>query len=173
MSLLGIHTLLYAVEDVAASTRFFDDFGLTILEQSERHAHFRLPNGSNVVLRHLSDPAVPKSGVVGRGVHECIWGVDSEDSLARLVADLSRDHELRTDDEGVVHFVTDFGLALGLKVWRPLPLHSASSPSNEPGAVRRLNQSRKWITRAHPKSIDHVVSDSTFTPDAMAGEGVR
>jgi hypothetical protein len=157
MALNGIHTLLYAVEDVAESTRFFEDFGLIILEKSTQHAHFRLPNGSNVVVRHLSDPAVPKSEMVGRGVHECIWGVDSEDALARLVTDLSRDHTLRTDADGTVHFVTDFGLAVGLKVWCPLPVHSASSPVNEPGVVRRLNESRKWILRAHPKSIDHVV----------------
>lgn len=157
MALNGIHTLLYAVEDVASSIRFFEDFGLTLREKSESHAQFCLANGSNVVVRHISDPAVPKSDMTGPGVHECIWGVDSEASLQRLVDDLSRDHALRTDADGTVHFVTDFGLALGLKVFRPDPVHSAPSPANAPGLVARLNQSRKWIGRARPKSIDHVV----------------
>jgi len=43
--------VLYGVNDVAECTRYFVDFGLPLFEQSEAHAHFRLDEGSNVIIR--------------------------------------------------------------------------------------------------------------------------
>ena len=85
MAIIGIESILYGVNDVAESTRYFIDFGLPLLERSDTHAHFRLDEGSNVLIRHVDDPLVPKSALVGIGVQEIIWGVDRQDSLDRLV----------------------------------------------------------------------------------------
>jgi len=157
MALNGIETLLYGVNDVAECTRYFDDFGLPLLEKSDQHAHFRLEEGSNVIICHINDPAIPKSGVHGIGVHETIWGVDSEDSLERMVKSLSVDHEIRRDADGTAHFLSPIGLAMGLRVFRKNPIRSAPDPLNSPGNVNRLNQTRKWKTKARPKCIQHVV----------------
>lgn len=157
MAINGIETVLYGVNDVAECTRYFNDFGLPLIESSAEHAHFRLPSGSNVLLRAITDPAIPRSNLKGTGVHETIWGVDNEESLERLARDLGRDREIRRDSDGTAHLLTDDGLAIGLRIFRPNPVRTAPDPINSPGNVNRLNQHRKWRVRARPKHIEHVV----------------
>jgi catechol 2,3-dioxygenase-like lactoylglutathione lyase family enzyme len=157
MAIIGIETVLYGVKDVAESTRYFVDFGLPLLERSETHAHFRLDEGSNVVVRHIDDPLVPKSRLVGTGVHEVIWGVDRQDSLDRLLKDLARDREIHFDADGTAHCLSDSGLAIGFRVFRKNQVHSSPDPVNSPGNINRINTQRKWKLKARPKTIQHVV----------------
>lgn len=157
MAIIGIETVVYGVNDVAECTRYFIDFGLPLLEQSDTHAHFRLDEGSNVVIRHIADAALPKTGMHGTGVVETIWGVDRQDSLERLVKELSKDREVRLDADGTAHSHDDDGIPFGLRVYRKQPVHSCPDPVNSPGNVNRINQQRKWKVKARPKTIQHVV----------------
>jgi catechol 2,3-dioxygenase-like lactoylglutathione lyase family enzyme len=157
VAISGIAELNYAVEDLEKCIAFFEDFGLSKLESSGDHAVFEVVSGQRVNLMRLGDSRIPKSGITGPGVHECLWAVSDADSLKQLVDDLARDHELVTDAAGVVHFVTAFGQAIGLKVFQPRPLTSSPSPTNAPGVVNRMNVPRKWPVRAIPKTISHVV----------------
>jgi catechol 2,3-dioxygenase-like lactoylglutathione lyase family enzyme len=150
VAILGIETLTYGVPEVATSQRFFEDFGLVLETSSESQAVFRLPEGSSVVLRALDDPALPASPIEGPGVREVIWGVDDAVALELLVV-------VRRDPEGAAFFLTDFGVPMGLRVFRKKPILYAPEPSNAPGHVRRLNQHRRWRQRAFPKVISHVV----------------
>ena len=97
------------------------------------------------------------SGVAqtGLGVVECVWAVSSDDALERLLEGLARDHEIRRDENGVAHVVTNFGQAIAFEGWQERMTSGAPSPSNTPGRVGRLNQPRKWIERARPKRIHH------------------
>jgi len=162
MSIIGIETIVYAVNDVEECTRYFVDFGLPLLEISAEHSHFRLDEGSNVLIYHINDPAVPKSSLVGPGVCKIIWGVDRQDSLDRLLKDLGRDREVTLDSAGTAHFLADNGLAIGLRLFRKNPVFSSPDPINSPGNVNRINQQRKWKVKARPKTIQHVVF---HTPD--------
>jgi len=162
MAIIGIETLLYGVNDVTECTRYFSDFGLPLLEQSVDHAHFRLDEGSNVLIRSINDPAIPKSSLVGTGVCEVIWGVDRQDSLDRLIKNLGRDREIRFDADGTAHCLTDDGLAIGFRLYRKDPVHSSPDPVNSPGNVNRINTQRKWKVKARPKTVAHVVFQ---TPD--------
>lgn len=157
MAILGIESLHYGVDDVATCTRFFTDFGLPLLESSGEISRFRLPEGSTVVIRQLQDPALPASSVIGAGVREVIWGVDTVQSLADMVKSLAADREVRRDADGTAHFLTDFGIAMGLRVFAKSPVVTAPDPINSPGRVNRLNSHRKWRLRATPKVISHVV----------------
>jgi len=157
LAILGIETLVYGVEDVALSQRYFEDFGLTLESASETEAVFRLPEGSSVILRAINDPTLPASPIVGPGVREIIWGVDDEAALERLAADLATDLEVRRDAKGGAHFLTDFGVPMGLRVFRKQSFVCAPEPSNAPGRIVRLNQHRRWRERARPKAIGHVV----------------
>src|ERR1700722_12263638 len=115
MAILGIETLIYGVEDVKTSTRFFEDFGLPLVTTNATESRFQLPEGSSVVIRSLEDPTLPRSSVEGAGVLEVIWGMDSAQSLEALASKLGIDRELRRDEDGTVHFLTDFGIAMGLR----------------------------------------------------------
>lgn len=157
MAINGIETLLYGVESLEPCTRFFEDFGLPLLGKSADHAHFRLEEGSNVLLRRLGDPAIAASGLVGTGVQETIWGVETHADLDHYAADLSQDHTLRRDGDGTIHLVTRFGLAIGLRVFQKRVVTTAPEPLNSPGNVSRLNRQRKWYARTRPRTINHVV----------------
>jgi len=157
MAITGIKTLLYGVDDLETSTRYFQDFGLSLHERSAAHSHFRLEDGSEVVLRPTSDPLIPASSLEGIGVREVVWGVDDEADLRDLLADLRRDREVRVDADGVAHFLGDCGMPFALAMFRRRPIVTAPDPINSPGRFNRLNQTRKWRVRAIPKTIQHVV----------------
>jgi len=156
MPILGIETLLYGVEDLEESTRFFDDFGLSPHVRDETHTHYRLKEGSNVVLRHLDDPLLPK-GFKDKGVKEVTWGVDSQESLDTLAARLEKVQAIEIDAAGVVRTKSPSGMNIALKLWERKKVVYAPDPVNAPGNVNRLNVQRKWRTRARPKVITHVV----------------
>lgn len=158
MAIVGIERLVYRVDDVETSTRFFRDFGLVQEAGSFAGARFLIPEGSRVQLLSEGHPDLPdNSQVVGSGVHEVVWGVDCEDALEALADDLARDMTLRRDGDGCVHFVPPFGVPMALRVFAKRPVVSAPDPLNAPGHVRRLNQHRKWRRVARPKTISHVV----------------
>ncbi len=157
MPIIGVETALYGVEDLAAGTKFFEDFGLSLFHKSDTESHFKLEEGSNVILRPIDDPSIPASKYVGTGVKETVWGVDSEASLEALAKDLARDRELCRDADGTVHFLSDCGMALALRVFNRKKVTYAPDPINAPGHVNRFNQTRKWRRRALPKTLNHVV----------------
>lgn len=157
MAIIGIETLVYGVDDVELSTRYFDDFGLPLVRKSAAESLFRLEEGSHIIIKQIADPALPESSVLGTGVRETIWGVDNQANLEELVAGLERDREVRRDADGTAHFLTDCGLALGLRVYEKKRVVSSPDPLNSSGTINRLNRHRKWITRARPKTLQHVV----------------
>jgi catechol 2,3-dioxygenase-like lactoylglutathione lyase family enzyme len=158
MAINGIETLIYAVDDVAESTRFFIDFGLNCVEQTDDSSHFILPEGSHVRIVPIGAPSLPtKTQIEGTGVHEVIWGVDTQEALDNLIADLSEDHALTIDKDGTAHFLSEVGVPMGLRLFNKKPVVSKPAPLNAPGYVGRLNHHRRWRLRAYPKVIAHVV----------------
>jgi catechol 2,3-dioxygenase-like lactoylglutathione lyase family enzyme len=157
MAINGIETLVYGVDDVGRSTHFFEDFGLSLAKREGELALFQLDEGSKVEIRPMSDPTLPASPIVGNGVREVIWGVDTQANLEALAADLGRDHKLRRNNDGSFHFVPYFGIPMGFRVYAKKTVAAAPDPVNAPGKINRLNQHRKWRRRARPKVLQHVV----------------
>lgn len=158
MAITGIRRLTYLVDDLPKSKQFFADFGLSLTGEAKDEAWFEVMNGSQVRLLQRDHPGLPKNAVqTGIGVVECTWAVDGREAFDKLCADLAIDHSLATDDEGIVHFVTPFGQAIAFQHWQPRHVVGAPSPINTVGRIERLNQPRKWIDRAIPKRIHHVV----------------
>lgn len=168
MPIHGIAELVFGVEDLAKCQTFLEDFGMAQVDSTETSAVYEVVNGARVSLLPLGDSRLPKSEIIGAGVHECIWAVADQATLDRLSADLSRDHELTTDASGTVHFVTAFGQAIGLRVFQARPVVCAPSPTNAPGVIQRLNSPRKWSTRAFPKTINHIVFAYPNVTEAFA-----
>jgi catechol 2,3-dioxygenase-like lactoylglutathione lyase family enzyme len=157
MAIIGIESLVYGVDDVARCIEFFDDFGLSKVNENDTSATYILPEGSRVLIRSAADPALPRGRTGEFGVREVVWGVNTVDALEILVSRVSVDREVRRDADGTAHFMTDFGIPMGLRLFAKTPVVSAPDPLNAPGHVGRLNQHRKWRLRARPKVIGHVV----------------
>ncbi|HBF31616.1 VOC family protein [Rhizobium sp.] len=157
MAIVGIESLIFGVDDLALSSKFFDDFGLVRKSSSETYTHYRLDEGSSVILHHIDDPVLPKSVYQGTGVKEVIWGVDTQANLDELVERIAKTQPVVRDDDGTVHFHSGSGLPIALRVFSRKKVTYAPDPVNAPGHVNRLNTPRKWKTRARPKTITHTV----------------
>ena len=157
MAIVGIESLVYGVEDVERCARFFNDFGLQPVAGSNSPPEFTVEEGSRVILRNVADPKLPRSSLVGTGVREVVWGVDTETNLRTLATGVGRDRDVTRDADGTVHFLTDCGLPMALRVFQKRPVRCAPDQVNAPGAVNRLNTHRKWRKRARPRAIQHVV----------------
>lgn len=166
MAIIGIASLVYGVDDVAESARFFDDFGLACENRSDGVVTYRLPEGSTVVLRHKDDPALPATRVTNSGVREVVWGVDHQSALDALVTGLSQHLSLDHDEDGTTHFMTPFGIPMAVRLYTKKVVASGPDPVNSPGRINRLNQHRTWRRRAYPKGISHVVF---AIPNYLAG----
>ena len=90
MPITGIAELTYGVDDIDKCIRFFEDFGLSRRESSSDHAIFEVVSGQRLNLFRQGDSRIPKSALVGPGVHECVWALDNQADLDGLVKDLSR-----------------------------------------------------------------------------------
>ena len=157
MAILGVESAIFGVDDLELCTRFWADFGLTLVSQSADESVFEVASGSKVVVRRRDDPRSPKYYAGKVGMQETIWGVDTQAALDALVADLGRDREITFDADGTAHLVCDDGMPIGLRVWAKRPVVSQPDPVNAPGAIQRLNLHRKWRTACRPKTINHVV----------------
>jgi len=167
MSIVGIESVVYGVEDLDTCTRFYEDFGLPLLRRDAASAEFRLPDGARVELRDLRDPQLPAAWFEGSGMREVCFGVDSHAALEALATEVARDREVERAADGSVRFVAEGGLPLRLRVFARKPFECAPEPVNAPGKIQRLNQHRRWRTHARPKIINHVVF-KVADPDASA-----
>lgn len=157
MAILGVESAIFGVDDLERCAKFWADFGLQPVSQTEDEHVFEVATGAKIVVRRRGDPSLPAAYADKPGIHETIWGVDTQDSLDRLVSNLSRDRPIQRDADGTVHFLADDGMPLGLRVWNKRAVVSQPDPVNAPGCIQRLNQHRKWRQRALPKTINHVV----------------
>lgn len=157
MTILGVESLIFGVEDLAECTRYFDDFGLILDERGADRSRFVLPEGSSVVLKPHDAADLPRGTERAVGVREIVWGVDDRDHLDRLAADLSRDLAVTADADGTVHFDPGFGVPMALRYFARKRVTCAPDQLNAPDAIQRLNRPRKWRRRAYPKVINHVV----------------
>jgi catechol 2,3-dioxygenase-like lactoylglutathione lyase family enzyme len=157
MSILGIESLVFGVDDLTHNARFWSDFGLRLLASNANEYVFEVDSGSKLVLCDRADPVLPPQFNDRPTLRETIWGVDTEQALERLVKDLETDRKVTRDADGTAHFVADDGIPLGLRVWRKRAVFSQLDPANAPGNIQRLNLHRKWRIRAIPKTINHVV----------------
>lgn len=150
MAIVGIHSLIYHVEDLGSCAAFMREFGLAPVASDPGDARFALPDGAGVTLRRASAP--PAGGMV-----RTVWGVDTPASLDELIAGLVRDRKVERDGDGIFWFDSDCGMTMGLALFDRRPVLCAPDPINAPGRVRRLDTWRKWRERALPRTINHVV----------------
>ncbi len=166
MSILGIESVVFGVDDLAENTRFWSDFGLPLESTTATETIFRVASGSRIILRVHGDAGLPSPDPFpGNGAKETIWGVDTRENLEKLVAGLATDRIVARDADGTAHFVADDGQPIGLRVWAKKTVVSEASPVNSPGNIKRLNQHRIWRKKAIPKTINHIVF---FSPDYVA-----
>jgi catechol 2,3-dioxygenase-like lactoylglutathione lyase family enzyme len=156
MAVIGIESLVYGVDDMAAATRFFEDFGLV---REGANGTFRLAEGSSLVLRPSDDLGLPAPAApgTGPGPRELVWGVDSERALGKIADDLARDRKVTRGNDGAIHTRDDADFAIGFRVYDRKTPHDPAQSENGLARMARWNQLRKWYEHARPQVLHHAV----------------
>jgi hypothetical protein len=156
MPIVGVESVIFAAVDPSEQIRFFEDFGLEG-ERSAASADFLLPEGSRVLVRRADDPSLPPAFLPGDGPREVIWGVDSQDDLDLIEAELRRDRAVTEDADGALHTVDPNAVRIGFRLFHRKPLDQVTSVENTQTNRPRWNKVRPLYDRARPKVIQHVV----------------
>ncbi|WP_171109159.1 MULTISPECIES: VOC family protein [Streptomyces] len=153
MGIQRIESVTYSVDDLDECVRFYDDFGLFLVERTDEHAVFETLTGQTLHLDTRPGPLLPPPVENGPTLREVVWGVDSEEELARLVTAVGR---ARESADGVHRTVDETGFGVGLTLARPKPAPVTPRPANSPGSVNRWNTALEAITRVRPLRMCHV-----------------
>ena len=155
MKILGVESVVYGVEDVAAGRKYFDDWGLVGVEHAASGADYKLPSGQTIRLRAAGDASLPKAVEAGSTAREIVWGVDEPAMLEKLGGELGRDREVKRDADGTLH-TTDavgWGIAFRLASSPAIGLHGGGAVA----ADDRLNHPLDPPRQAAPQRLGHVV----------------
>ena len=157
--LTGIDKVVYGVEDMPECMRFFRDWGLACVDESDRQATFGTLDGAEVELRPVSDASLPAAFEPGSTVRRVVWGVEDAQRLDEVRGRLPSSAEV--DDGGDPSCTDPSGLSLSFRISRRREVDAAGSPTNTVDRVNRVNRRARVYDRAEPVTIGHIV---LFTP---------
>ncbi|QJT05467.1 glyoxalase [Streptomyces asoensis] len=156
MGIQRIESVTYGIDDLDECVRFFEDFGLFLVERTEEHAVFETLTGQTLHLDTAPSPLLPPPVEDGPTLREVVWGVDTREELTRLAAAAGRRRTVRESADGVFHTVDLSGFGVGLTLARPKPVTVDPRPVNVTGGVNRWNTALEPLTRAYPLRMCHV-----------------
>jgi catechol 2,3-dioxygenase-like lactoylglutathione lyase family enzyme len=113
MSITGAESLLFGVDDLEATKKFLNLYGLKEIEANQKGASYRALDGSGVEVRLLGDPELPAANVNTPTLRAAVWGVKTREDLEALAENLSADRQIRwigdtlestDDDNNTLHF---------------------------------------------------------------------
>ncbi len=164
MSILGIDRITYGVTDMATCRRFFLDWGLKLVAESDAQLDFETMNGCEVRVRRSDDASLPAAIEPGPTLREVIWGVEGTADIDYLREALGRD-AMWSEAESTLRATDPNGLGIGLRVTRKRAVDVAGVPINAWGVPGRgVNRRSRIYERAEPIEVGHVV----FFTDRLA-----
>jgi len=153
MKILGVDTIVYGAEDVAAGIKYFDDWGVPTGDRGAHGADYRLPSEQTIRVRSAGDKSLPAAVEAGSTAREIIWGVDEKAMLDKLADELGRDREVKRDADGTLHTTDGIGWGIGFKL-AASPKIGINGGSSHGG---NLNAPFDPPHKAAPKRMGHVV----------------
>lgn len=163
MNILGLDTLVFGVDDMAAARQYLLDYGLDEVDYDPAvGGRYAALDGTGLVIRHSADPGLPPlpPGAHTPCLRETVYGVDSADTLASVRAELGRDRELSIDADGAVHCLDDGGFAIAFQRSCRRPYSARHLGFNVPGQApgRAPNDcAADPDALIKPRSLSHVV----------------
>ena len=157
MTILRIEKLTYGVEDIAQCSEFLDTWGLQKIETKDNSASFKTFENQSIHLRLMDDPSLLPSYEAGPTLREVVWGVDSHDALDEIEAELSKDRDVRKDDDDTLHSCDDRQNYLGFQIADIVEADHHEEDFNFIENIDRVNE-RGWPEeRVKPIRIGHLV----------------
>jgi len=156
MSILGIDRATYGVEDIAASRKFFLEWGLKLLRENASGLDFECLNGCEVFVRSIADTSLAPALEPGSTLRQVIWGVKDASDIARYRPHLAEGPSFRESD-GAIFCIDPNGLEIGLRVSRKRPVEAAGAAGNVWGKAQRIDTPAPVYDHAEPIEVGHVV----------------
>jgi catechol 2,3-dioxygenase-like lactoylglutathione lyase family enzyme len=157
MSVLGIDEITYGVEDLPRCRRFFEDWGLSLVDERADQVVFETLNGCRVVVAALDKPGLPPAIEPGSTVREVVWGVASADDLALYASRIATAPGF-VEGGGRIGCTDPNGLAIRLQVTRKRELVlEECGAHNTWNSKARINKPSPVYERATPVEVGHVV----------------
>lgn len=165
MNIIGLDTLVFGVDDVAACRQYLTDYGL----RDVGNGRFEALDGTSIIVRAQGDPSLPVGLGTASMLRETVHGVADTATLDTIEAELRRDRDV-TRRDGVVRCIDDMGFALAFQVTVRRPITLPAETVNAPGAAPQRGPNQLGLPAdipALPRSLAHVVY---FVPDAAKAE---
>lgn len=171
MSVLGIDQITYGTDDLLLSRRFFEDWGLTLANESADELVFECLNGCRVVVAAMDKAGLPPGIEDGPTLREVVWGVESAADLDGYAAAIANDPgfvDAQVAGARRIGCTDPNGLAVRLQVTQKRTLTDITSGvMNTWNSQPRVNQPAPIYERATPIEVGHVVF---FVADVKAVE---
>jgi catechol 2,3-dioxygenase-like lactoylglutathione lyase family enzyme len=170
MRICGVDRLVFGVEDLPASVKCCEDFGLILADGSnDRAAILEARDGSSLELRHKDDPVLPHTDVEGSTLRAIVWGVEDEKAIDEIEAELAKDRETSRDTSGRLLSRDDADNGLVFQVAIPRRPIADLPAANVPGHFQRGASQRVELEKEiRPRGIAHVVLNCADEPTARA-----
>ena len=170
MSVLGIDEITYGADDLPTSRRFFQDWGLRLVDESADRLVFESLNGCRVIVADSKLPDLPPAIEEGPTLREVVWGVESEDDLKRYadsIRNLPSFVQQPGEKGGRIGCTDPNGLAVRFQVTRKHDIDIKDAEYNTWNRKGRVNEASPAYERATPIEVGHVVF---FVKDVQACE---
>ena len=167
MNILGLDTLVFAVDELDACATYLIDYGLKPVGKGR----FEALDGTGVMLLTTSAPDWPVQMGAKNALRKTVYGVADGPSLEAIGTELTRDREVRELADGSLECMDDMGFVLGFQVTVRRPIELPAELVNSPGARPQRGINVVGVDEnapALPRTLSHVVY---FVPDAAKAEG--
>ncbi|MBO9465825.1 VOC family protein [Tropicibacter sp. R15_0] len=161
MRILGPDELIFGVDNLEASAAFLRDYGL---DESEP-GRFLALDGTGISIKEKDDPSLPPPLPTATMLRQTIWGVEDQEALSEIEAELSKDREVTRHEDGSISCKDDSNFEIAFRVTKRkvlnLPPELINSPGAEPGRAANVIGANE-DAEAKPRTMSHIVF---FTPD--------
>ncbi|AOK00284.1 VOC family protein [Burkholderia vietnamiensis] len=170
MNIIGLDTLVFGVDDVAACGQYLIDYGLVPVRRDDTGGRFEALDGTGIEIAHRDDARLAPSLGTASMLRKTVYGVADAAALDAIAGELHRDREVRTLADGSIESVDDMGFAIGFQLTKRRPLSLPAEPVNAPGAPAQRAPNvvgARDDAALTPRTLSHVVY---FVPDAARAE---
>lgn len=166
MNIIGPDKIVFGVDDVATCQQFVIDYGL--VQQDD--VNFVALDGTGIEIRHVDDPSLPAALPTSTMLRKTVYGVADQATVDAIHAELSKDREVKTLEDGSIEALDDLGFVIGFQVTIRKNIDLPAEMVNAPGAKQKraindIGVSKNFTPK--PRSLSHVVY---FVPDAVKAE---
>lgn len=168
MNIIGLDALVFGVDDVAGTTKYLTDYGLTPVNANAAGGRFEALDGSGIVIAHLDDASLPAPLPTGNMLRKMVYGVADQATLDAIEKELGKDRDVRRLADGSLEAKDDNGFMLGFQITvrrkLDLPAETVNAPGNPQRAPNQVGVQGEVMPKV--RTLSHL---ACFSPDAQKG----